>query len=156
MSDLLQTPPRDWLRALTDLLERQRSMVDRLAELARRQSALVESGDTEALLSLLAQRQGIIDQFVATQDDLAPLTRGLQERLSAVAEDDRRRVGAIMDQINDALADVMRCDEQDQQAMQDQRDQIRDGLAGVGTSRQARRAYLGAKAVNNRFADRQG
>ncbi len=156
MSDPPQTPPRDWLCALIDLLERQRSMVDRLAELARRQSSLVERGETEALLSLLAERQRIIDDFVATQDDLAPLSQGLQERLSAVAAQDRRRVGALIDRINDALADVMRCDDQDQRTMRAERDRIREDLAGVGTSKQARRAYLGARAVNNRFADQQG
>ncbi len=156
MSDPPKTAPRDWLCALIDLLERQRSMVDRLAELARQQSSLVERGETEALLSLLAERQRIIDDFVATQDDLAPLSQGLQERLSAVAAQDRRRVGALIDRINDALADVMRCDDHDQRTMQAERDRIREDLAGVGTSKQARRAYLGARAVNNRFADQQG
>src|SRR5262245_58112427 len=54
-------------------LERQQVLVEELWDLARRQGALVEVGDAEGLLTLLAQRQSITDQFLAAQEGMASL-----------------------------------------------------------------------------------
>ncbi len=156
MSDARQTPCPDWPRVLLGVLERQRSLVGELADLSRRQSALVGSSSMDALLSVLGERQQVIDRFVATQDELAGLLEGLDQRLKTAPDQDRRRITALIGEIGRALADVMRCDEQDQEALASDRDRTRSELTSLGASRQARRAYRNARAVNNRFADRRG
>lgn len=146
----------DWSASLIELLERQRALVGELSELARQQAGLTESGQTEALLQLLGRRQEIIDRFAVTQDDLGRLTGRLSERVRDLAEPQRRQVRSLIDEIGEAMADVLQRDEQDQEALRASRDRVRRDIATVDTSKQAHRAYVRRKLIDNRFADSKG
>ncbi len=146
----------DWSGSLIELLERQRTLVGELSELARQQAGLTESGQTEALLQLLGRRQEIIDRFAVAQEDLGRLTGGLSERVRDLAEPQRRQIRSLIDEIGEAMADVLQRDEQDQEALRASRDRVRRDIATVDTSKQAHRAYVGRKLVDNRFADSKG
>ncbi len=146
----------DWSASLIELLERQRALVGELSELARQQAGLTESGQTEALLQLLGRRQEIIDRFAVTQEDLGRLTGGLSERVRDLAEPQRRQIRSLIDEIGEAMADVLQRDEQDQEALRASRDRIRRDIATVDTSKQAHRAYVRGKLIDNRFADSKG
>ena len=50
----------------------------------------------------------------------------------------------------------MRLDERDRDLMEANRDSIGEALNGLTTAREARQAYLNARTVTNRFADRRG
>ncbi len=146
----------DWSGSLIELLERQRALVGELSELARQQAGLTESGQTEALLQLLGRRQEIIDRFAVTQEDLGRLTGGLSERLGDLAEPQRDQIRSLIDEIGEVMADVLRRDEQDQETLRASRDHVRREIATVDTSKQAHRAYVRRKLVDNRFADSKG
>jgi vacuolar-type H+-ATPase subunit I/STV1 len=141
---------------LIELLKRQRALVGELAELARQQAGLTEAGRTEALLQLLGRRQEIIDRFAVAQEDLARLTGGLSERLRDLAEPQRRQIRSLIDEIGEALADVLQRDEQDQETLRASRDDVRRDIATVNTSKQAHRAYVQRNLADNRFADSKG
>jgi hypothetical protein len=149
-------PSADWTVALLELLERQRRLVDELAQLARRQAELIHEGATDALLELLSRRQQIIDRFHASQSELARLTGNLDAQVNALDDVRRQRVHVLLSEIGDGLDEVMKRDESDQKALEEARDRARDELTSVDNGRQARRAYLGPNVVNNRFADRKG
>lgn len=146
----------EWSASLIELLERQRALVGELAELARQQSGLTGTGQTEALLQLLGRRQEIIDRFGVAQEDLARITGGLSERLHDLAEPQRRQIRSLIDEIGESLADVLQRDEQDQETLRASRDHVRREIATVDTSKQAHRAYVQRKVVDNRFADSKG
>ena len=146
----------EWSANLIELLERQRALVGELAELARQQSGLTETGQTEALLQLLGRRQEIIDRFGVAQEDLARITGGLSERLHDLAEPQRRQIRSLIDEIGESLADVLQRDEQDQETLRASRDHVRREIATVDTSKQAHRAYVQRTIVDNRFADSKG
>jgi excinuclease UvrABC nuclease subunit len=151
-----QTTTRDWAGALIELLQRQEAVVEELAALARQQAELIRQSRTDALLGLLTRRQELIERFAGAQDELARLTADLERRLETVTGAQRDRIQTLLSDISGRLAQVMERDEEDQQVLEAARTRTRDELAAVGTTRQARRAYLGGRGVDNRFADRRG
>ena len=146
----------DWAGSLIQLLEAQEALVSDLAALARQQAELIRGSRTDALLSLLTRRQHLIERFADAQEELGKLTADLDARLQTVSEAQRRRIQSLISGIGDRLAQVMQRDEQDQQVLEAARNRTKDELAAVGATRQARRAYLSGRAVDNRFADQRG
>ena len=149
----LETPPSPDM--LVKLLERQQALVEQLGGLSERQASLIEAGESDALVSLLAQRQKIMDQFIASQDSLTTLSDACR-RDGAVADGTRKRIGALIADISERLSEIMSRDEQDRQQLESNRHQVGESLAGVTTAKAAQHAYVRSRAVNNRFADQQG
>ena len=141
---------------LIRVLQEQQSLVEQLAKLATQQSELVESGKTEALLSVLGRRQALIDRVIASQGDLTTLLEELRCDRSNVSEHSRRQIGGLVETINHQLAQVMKRDSEDQERLESRRDRTRQELTGVETAKKAHQAYFKPHPVMNRFADRQG
>ncbi len=152
MPELNTTAPTD---LLLKLLERQQALVEQLAGLVDRQRALIDTADTDRLLAVLAQRQGIMDQFTAGQDSLARLTEAAR-REGATEPAMQQRIGALIEDITSRLARIMRHDEQDRDLLGASRDRVGEALTGLSVAKEARRTYLRARTVNNRFSDRHG
>ncbi len=141
---------------LIRMLQEQQSLVEQLAKLATQQSELVESGKTEALLSVLGRRQELIDRVIASQGDLTTLLEELRCDRSNVSEASKRQIGGLVETINHQLAQVMKRDSEDQERLESRRDRTRQELAEVGNATKAHQAYFKSHPVMNRFADRQG
>ncbi len=142
--------------SLITMLTRQQALIHRLSDLARRQGELIDSGDADALLTLLGQRQQIMDQFVASQDDLTLLADACRGETGPVPEGTCARITTLVEDISERLGEIMRLDEQDRARLESNRDRVGADLVGLSTSRAAHDAYVRARAVTNRFADRQG
>ena len=151
------TTPPDWAGALVEQLERQQSIVDELSSLAERQADLIETRKTEPLLSLLARRQELIDNFRGAQATLADLTGHVESDLDAIEPARRAHIQSLMAHIGDRLAVVMEGDARDQRQLEMSRDETSRELASLGTARQANAAYRPPSiSSNNRFADERG
>ena len=98
---------------LIRMLQEQQSLVEQLANLATQQSELVESGKTEALLSVLGRRQELIDRVIASQGDLTALLEQLRCDRSNVSEHSKRQIRDLVETINRQLAQVMKRDSGD-------------------------------------------
>ena len=140
---------------LIKLLERQQALAEQLDELTRRQAKLIEAGDSDGLLALLAQRQRIMDQFLGAQDSLGRLSEACKRDESAT-EGARRRIGVLIDDISNRLSEIMGRDEKDRDLLEKHREGVGETLSGLSHANQARQAYVKAQAVKNRFADRRG
>jgi hypothetical protein len=136
-------------------LERQQALAEELWDLARQQGALVEAGDSEGLLSLLARRQSVTDRFLAAQEGMAALCEACRAA-GGTAAPSRERIAALMGGVTRRLEEVLARDEQDRALLDALRARGAQEMAGLGTAREAQRAYVGAHAVTNRFADRTG
>ena len=150
---------------LIRLLTEQQELVDRLDQLAGRQAALIQSGECDALLDLLAQRQRIMDRFLASQDGLTELNRMVRDPANLDRGGDikgdidavtRRRISSLIDEISSSLGRIVDRDEQDRALLRTSRDRTGEELAGLRTARQAQRAYVTPGRRTPRFADRQG
>jgi len=152
MSDLETTAPAD---LLIKLLERQQALAEQLAGLADRQATLIDARETDELLVLLTHRQRIMDQFTAGQDSLVRLSEAAH-RAAPGSSDTHQRIETLIEDISDRLTGIMRLDERDRDLIEANRDSIGAALNDLTTAREARQAYLSARAVTSRFADRRG
>jgi hypothetical protein len=140
---------------LIRLLERQRELVVQLDRLAEGQMALIDAGESDALLGLLGNRQEIMDELAAGQDGLAGVSEVLRGH-DDISEVDRHRITRLVDEIGARLSRISSRDEQDRARLRTNRDRTAEELTGLRTAKQAHRAYVKARGKNNRFADRRG
>jgi chromosome segregation ATPase len=140
---------------LIQLLLRQQELVGQLDKLADGQMALIDTGASDALLELLGDRQKIMDELAAGQERLNSLSEALRGR-GEVADGERDRIAQLRDDIAQRLSRIVSRDEQDRARLRTTRDRTAEALSGLHTAKQAQRAYVKARAKNNRFADRRG
>jgi hypothetical protein len=149
---------RSWVSEVIDVLEVQHRQLSLLRPLADRQGQLIRDGQADGLLELLAARQRIVDDFLATQAELERLAgpSGLASRLAEVPQQQRRRIRLLASAIDEEIAAVTAIDREDQRALRTSRDEARRELAMLGRGRSAHHAYTGPSGPTNRYADKQG
>jgi flagellar biosynthesis/type III secretory pathway chaperone len=140
---------------LLEILRQQHDMLNRLAEMVRSQSNMIADGRIDQLLSLLANRQSLIDQFTASQSQMSELTRNLDERLESASGETRDEIRALIQEIGELLSQVMQSDQQDQARLEAGKNRIKQELSSTGAARQARNAYM-ASDSKPKFADGRG
>ena len=138
------------------MLKEQDSLAHELAHLSSKQSELIETGQTDALLSVLSVRQGIINKFVASQGKLASMLTEVQSPTKEVSDSLRAQIASLVETINLKLADVMNSDKQDQDRLQIDKSRTKGQLAQLDAGGRAHRAYTNGPEAINRFADSQG
>lgn len=148
-----------WAVRLRGVLENRRAILGELEAASVGQEALIEARDTTKLLQLLADRQRVVDRFVAGQAELLELTASLEERLAALppaaAEPLRRGVR----EISSSLARVTAHDEEAHLRIRAARDEARSELQRANTGAGARNAYATTgihQGPRTAFADRKG
>src|SRR5436190_8256577 len=139
-----------WPQTLIDVLERQHVLVDQLDGLAMQQAEFIEKNATDQLMSLLSRRQNVIDEFTGSQNELAKLTQGMDERLQEATAVQRDRIRSLIGEIGSRLAGVMQRDEVDQESLRSSRNAIKQEMSALGNARQARGAYIAPKGQQTR------
>lgn len=152
-----------WAEELVGVLDRQRGLFRELSELSGQQSQFVERGETEALLSLLAQRQGLIDQIQVLSAKIEPFKRDWEARVAALPERHRLLIRAHSDELAELVSSIAARDERDRLTLESQRDVVSSELAQLARTRGAAGAYARetgaagyAGPVMPRFQDRRG
>ena len=152
--------PSEWAPALERLLGDQLGLYERLNDLSQEQSRAVESGQSDALLSILGRRDGVLRDIQSLNAELQPFT----QRWDALsAQLDERRRSALRLQL-DALDGLVRViaerDESDRVKLEERRGAVARELGKVSSGRAAAAAYGrpagGGHAVSARFQDREG
>ena len=93
---------------LVELLERQVALFDHLGGLAERQSTLVNDGQAEALLALLAQRQQLIDQLDVVTAELEPFRSQWSELWTNLEPSGQKRISPLVERCQQQLSQIMR------------------------------------------------
>ena len=152
----MTTDSNNSTHCLITMLKEQDSIAHELAHLSSKQSELIETGQTDALLSVLSVRQGIINKFVASQGKLASMLTEVQSPTKEVSDSLRAQIASLVETINLKLADVMNSDKQDQERLQVDKSRTKGQLAQLDAGGRAHRAYTNGPEAINRFADSQG
>jgi len=121
--------------------------------LSRRQAGLIRAGDSESLLRLLDEREGVIARLERYSRRLAPVRArwgAFTESLSASERDELR---GVMDQLTEIAGKIAQRDDADRSALEQRRGEIAREMGGVANSKRAMNAYTqGTNGPN--FQDR--
>jgi HPt (histidine-containing phosphotransfer) domain-containing protein len=139
------------------LLEDQAGLYRQLHALSSKQGDLVD-GQPDALLAVLAQRQGLIDRLMECNRRMQPYRDRWSEVTAAMAPAQRQRMGELLGQIDNFRRAIAGQDDQDCRRLTQARGELARELARVSHSGQAARAYhsLATGAASSRFTDRRG
>jgi len=143
--------------SLIELLDQQCAIYRQLRDLAEQQSRLVADGDAEALLTLLNQRQSLIDDLLRINERIEPYKQRWADVWAQFGEEHRAKVRERMDTVQSMLDGIMTQDEEDRQALAAQRNRVGEQLGQVHRGSAVNRAYgrAAAPSVNTRFTDQQ-
>ena len=146
-----------WPADLIEVLDQQRSLYQQLHGLSAEQAQLVDSGDPESLLSLMSQRQRLIDQLTQVSDQLEPYRARWSDYWSQMDDSTRTRVGDLVRQVQSLLEQIMAQDERDRATLAARRTQVAGNLQRMSQGASVNRAYSAKSGpVGARFTDNQG
>jgi hypothetical protein len=126
------------------LLTEQRDLYRQLSRLSVQQRSLITGNDPERLLTLLAERQQLIDRLQAVGDRLRPHQANWRRLRQEVNEDQGRRIDTLVAEINTLLAEILKQDEADTALLSARKGETQRAIGAISTGRQAGRAYTAA------------
>jgi flagellar biosynthesis/type III secretory pathway chaperone len=149
--------PEVWAPRLLRILDRQHGLYQRLEGLSRAQGEHIRAERTDSLLEVLGQRQTLIDELGALNEEIAPFVQKwdqiaplLPERHRAVLRERFASVAALVDEIATR-------DEADRRTLESKRSEIEGLLRDVPQARGAIAAYGRSAAPGAAvFQDRRG
>ncbi|MEM1424863.1 MAG: flagellar export chaperone FlgN, partial [Planctomycetota bacterium] len=150
--------PELWLPRLARILDEQIGLYRTLADLSERQSAIIASGETDDLLSLLGQRQTLVERVTALNTDLEPFTARWNELSSRLPQARKDEVRDRLDTLEGLVSKIAKRDDQDRRALEQRRDAVSTELKGDTQRRGAMNAYAASaqQAHVPRYQDREG
>ena len=126
---------------LVRALSGQKALYGQILALACQQSTYVATGDSEALMTVLAARNRLIEQVAPLDKELQPYKGRWQDVLDGLPAADRQAVGRLLQEVQQLLGEILNQDEKDKETLIRQK-------TGVGA--QLQRAVSGA-ALNRAY-----
>ena len=143
---------------LIELLEQQVQLFEDLSALTVRQTQLVNDGEAEAILGVLAQRQQLIDRLESVNGHLEPYRSHWPQLWSELDEPEKQRVGSLVQQAQQLLEQIIQADDRDRELLEAAKPRVTAELGRLSHIRAARHGYQGGAlmADANRFTNQQG
>ncbi|MBL0870132.1 MAG: hypothetical protein IBJ18_06090 [Phycisphaerales bacterium] len=131
--------------------------------LSQRQSEALTAGDIELVLSILAERQPLVDELLSHHDELEPMVAAVSgsvlSGVKGITEPMRQEILRVLSRLDELVTEVSLRDANDQSRLQAERTKLGEQLAGVANSRGAVQAYI-ARPANTAptplYQDREG
>jgi hypothetical protein len=123
------------------VLTRQRDLYRMLKALADRQRSCITGGRSEELLTLLAERQKVVEQLSGLDESVKTLRERWSHLYWGMGASQRKTADALVAEVQSVLAEVLAADDQDARLLSAKiAGGKRDSLAAV-ESRRAHQAY---------------
>lgn len=134
--------------AIVALFSRQRDVYRALKGLADQQRGLVRTSESEGLLRLLGERQRLVAQLTAIDQEVRPLRERWQSVYQTMSAVHRRQVDGLLHEVQDTLAAILAADNEDARLLSARMAGTRQESARLNESRRAHAAYgaMGAGA----------
>lgn len=126
---------------LVRLLERQRDVFQQLRTLADRQRALVSQDDPTPLLSLLADRQRLVDDLTRCSFLLGPYRRNWSDLMTKLGATERTSVEDLLSENDRILGSILSTDQRDSETLKTRQEATAAMLTRASGGGSARRAY---------------
>ena len=126
---------------LISLLRRQVGIYTHLEKLSGRQRDLIAAEDQQQLLTLLAERQKLVDELGALNQGLVPLQEYWRANRETVAPSLRTEADQLVGRAGEILQRILGADEQDARILSARKAQTANQVTALAQSRQAFDAY---------------
>jgi hypothetical protein len=126
---------------LVRVLTAQRGLYAQILGLAKQQSQHVATGESEALMTVLAARSRLIERVVPLDRELQPYKGRWQEVLDGLLPADRKVVGGLLQEVQRLLSEILALDEKDKEALVKQRTAVGTEIKRVVSGAALNRAY---------------
>jgi len=133
--------PDVWLPRLHRLLADQIELASRIGAIDLRKAVALAGGDMETYLATLDERQPVIDELTALNEELRPFADRFTLLAASLKDEQREAVFAQAGRLDAALAAITRQDEVEARVIAQRRDQAAQELAGIRTGHAALGAY---------------
>jgi len=134
-------PPPD--AGLAPLLRRQHELYRRLRGLSDQQRQALEHGSTQGLLTVLGQRQSVVDELSEVAGELSAVGDRWSSLVEALGEEERRELQGLTREVQRLAEEVMQRDEDDQTRLRGMRRDKGEELGAMHSNRAAAAAYRG-------------
>lgn len=126
---------------LVRLLERQRDVFQQLRTLADRQRTLVAQDDPTPLLTLLGDRQRLVDDLTRCNFLLGPYRRNWSALMTKLGETERSAVEELLVENDRILGSILTTDQRDSETLRSRQEATAALLTRASGGGPARRAY---------------
>jgi predicted phage-related endonuclease len=138
------------------LLVQQRDGYVQLLEMGRRQSQFIQQGQAEQLLSLLSQRQTLIDQLAQLGRQIAAFQEQWRQVSAELDGDQSQQVRSLVAEVEQLLSQIIAQDEQDRVQLESAHQQTARQLSHTAAAPRALNAYKSAVPNTSRYTDHNG
>ena len=136
------------------LLTEQRDLCRRLSGFAETQRSLITGDEPERLLTLLADRQQLLDRLSVVGTRLRPLQQNWREVRAGLSSSQAQAADALIAEVNQLLAGILHADETDAQLLSAKKNATAQSMREVGRGRQAGAAYAATGTAGGTAAAR--
>ncbi|MDR1744577.1 MAG: flagellar protein FlgN [Planctomycetota bacterium] len=153
--------PEQCAQELARLLNAQTEVCAGILEKSRTQQRLVEERDEEKLLSLLADKQSLIDRHQKLAEETNPVRAaweaGARER---AAPGERALVERAWSSLRDVLDEIVKLEDASRAMLEEQKGRLSVDIGNLQRGKIVNKAYGGAKMYRPpaapRYSDKQG
>ena len=138
--------PADESKHVLELLERQRDLYRELKSHSDQQEQLIADGATERLLSLLGQRQQLVDGLGQVSASLAPYRSRIAAIADQAAGDTGSQMRALVEEVRVLLESIIEADEKGKSDLAAARDRVGGQIRQAAGAVAAAGAYGGGAA----------
>jgi predicted nuclease with TOPRIM domain len=132
---------REFAGKITATLAAQHTLYAQLRDLAKQQSEFVATGQSEALMTVLAARQRLIERLAPLDKELQPYKGRWQEIIDGLEEPARGTVSKLLMDVQQLLAQILERDDADKQSLIRQKTEVGLKIQGAIAGRQLNKAY---------------
>jgi flagellar biosynthesis/type III secretory pathway chaperone len=133
--------------SILEALEQQVACYRKLAKLADQQHEHVRQSRTEDLLSVLSQRQEVLDQVAVLEQEILSAKRRWNDYLGGLPEAQRTKAQALMTESRELLEQITAADRNDALVLQQRKIEVGRALRQNAVARQVNRSYAATAYV---------
>jgi len=140
---------------LLRVLDEQHRLYTAMRSLGIRQRQAIEGEQTDELLRVLAERQGVIDQITSNDGVLDPYREFWDDLAEDLDEPIKGDIERRLDELGVLMRQITESDEQDRKTLEERRDSVGSQAGGVRRGGAAMRAYAENPRDRSRFQDKR-
>jgi len=138
---------------VAELLGEQRDLYRELSRLSDKQRRFITGEEPGELLTVLVERQRLIDRLTGVGRELKPLLAGWQELRGRLDAGQARTIDGLVREVKVLLSEIMRKDEADSALLSARKSQTGRNIENLQAGRQAGAAYAASSSVSSHGAD---